>query len=440
MAAWRLLSVILGESAATSTGLRSALSRRRLGLAAAGAGALLAGGLVLHKGKSQWRSGGGGLSRRCSVYAAEQQVQDAVKEDAKEEYGCPATCKQRFKQFASTEYEGELYMTPRDFLFSVILECTENRANLLLGKIEKRQLTKQEVDALVAQVTTVKQSKNLFRELDDNGLISYTEYLFLLGILTKPHTGFHIAFSMLDIDGNQQVEKKEFLVLQNIIRQKKEVKQGAQSTSKGSKGMNTTLLVHFFGKGGELKLQYKDFYRFMEDLQTEVQEIEFREFSRGMKTMRREEFAAWLLHFTDEQNRDLYWKKVRQIPPGESISFEEFRAFCHFMNRLEDFAFTMNMFTAANRPVGIGHFKRAVKVATGQELSDNVLGTVFNIFDLDGDGCLSKQEFLGVIMTRLHRGLKAPTQHGFNGFFKCVKKETIVGVHEAWKQTGSSPC
>ncbi|XP_067889742.1 calcium uptake protein 2, mitochondrial [Heterodontus francisci] len=446
MAAWRWLSLILREPAATSAGLRSAVSRRRLsarvlvGLGAAGAGAVLAGGLVFHKGDGHWWSGGG-LSRRYSVYAAEQQVHDSLKEDAKEEYGYAATRKQRFKQFASIEYEGEIYMTPRDFLFSVILEDMDNGDNFISGKMDKKKLTKQDIDVLVTQATTVKQSTNLFRDLGDNGLISYTEYLFLLGILTKPHTGFHIAFRMLDTDGNQQVEKKEFLVLQSIIGQKKEVKQGAHSTLKRSTEMNTTLLVHFFGKGGELKLQYKDFYRFMEDLQTEVQEIEFREFSRGMKTMRREEFAAWLLHFTEEQNRDIYWRNVkRRIPPGESISFEEFRAFCQFMNHLEDFAFTMNMFTAASRPVGIGHFKRAVKVATGQELSDNVLDTVFKIFDMDGDGCLSKQEFLGVIMTRLHRGLKAPTQHGFKGYFKCVKRETIVGVHEAWKRSGRSPC
>ena len=50
-------------------------------------------------------------------------------------------------------------------------------------------------------------------------------------------------------------------------------------------------------------------------------------------------------------------------------------------------------------------FKRAVKVATGQELSNNVLDTVFKIFDLDGDECLSHGEFLGVLKNRMHRGL-----------------------------------
>lgn len=33
--------------------------------------------------------------------------------------------KQRFMQFSSLEHEGEYYMTPRDFLFSVMFEQLE---------------------------------------------------------------------------------------------------------------------------------------------------------------------------------------------------------------------------------------------------------------------------------------------------------------------------
>ncbi|CAG2061044.1 unnamed protein product [Timema podura] len=59
-------------------------------------------------------------------------------------------------------------------------------------------------------------SKNEFIVLIETyrayGIISYTEYLFLLSILTKPRTGFEIAFNMFDTDGNQRVDKNEFLV------------------------------------------------------------------------------------------------------------------------------------------------------------------------------------------------------------------------------------
>ncbi|CAF88785.1 unnamed protein product, partial [Tetraodon nigroviridis] len=110
----------------------------------------------------------------------------------------------RFNQFASVEYQQEPYMTPRDFLFSVMLEKVDR-------KLQKRVLTKKDVDQMLASSARVRPGSELFRTLGDNGLVSYTEYLFLLTILTKPHTGFHIAFKMLDVDGNEHVDKKEFL-------------------------------------------------------------------------------------------------------------------------------------------------------------------------------------------------------------------------------------
>ncbi|XP_047409081.1 calcium uptake protein 2, mitochondrial isoform X3 [Sciurus carolinensis] len=308
--------------------------------------------------------------------------------------------KQRFMQFSSLEHEGEYYMTPRDFLFSVMFEQMER-------------------------------------------LISYTEYLFLLTILTKPHTGFHVAFKMLDVDGNEMIEKKEFFKLQKIISKQDDLKTmktneiECQEPIVKEPEINTTLQMHFFGKRGERKLHYKEFRRFTENLQTEIQEMEFLQFSKGLSFMRKEDFAEWLLFFTNTENKDIYWKNVREkLSAGESISLDEFKSFCHFTTHLEDFAIAMQMFSLAHRPVRLAEFKRAVKVATGQELSNNILDTVFKIFDLDGDECLSHGEFLGVLKNRMHRGLWVPQQQSIQEYWKCVKKESIKGVKEVWKQAG----
>ena len=59
-------------------------------------------------------------------------------------------------------------------------------------------------------------------------------------------------------------------------------------------------------------------FRFMEDLQAEVQEMEFLQFSKGMDTMRREDFAEWLLHYTNEDDNEIYWENMRKkIPAGQ---------------------------------------------------------------------------------------------------------------------------
>ena len=56
----------------------------------------------------------------------------------------------------------------------------------------------------------------------------------------------------------------------------------------------------------------------MVDLQAEVQEMEFLQFSKGMDTMRREDFAEWLLHYTNEEDNEAYWENMRKrIPAGQ---------------------------------------------------------------------------------------------------------------------------
>ncbi|XP_076129931.1 calcium uptake protein 2, mitochondrial [Alosa pseudoharengus] len=361
----------------------------------------------------------------------------AAEEEKEAEFPTPnmSPRRMRFNQFASLMYEMEPYMTPRDFLFSVLLEVVDR-------KLQKKVLTKKEVDIMMNTASRAKAGNNLFRNFGDDGLISYTEYLFLLTIITKPHTGFHIAFKMLDIDGNEHVDKKEFAKLKKILAKRK-TKNLPESitenvTTEDTEEVSTTLQAFFFGRDGKKKLQYKEFSRFMEDLQAEVHEMEFLQFSKGMDTMRREDFAEWLLHYTNEEDNEAYWENMRKrIPTGQSISFAEFKAFCLFTNNLEDFAFTVKMISEANRPIGMAQFKRAVKIATGHELSENVLDTVFKIFDMDGDNCLSHKEFIGVMTDRVLRGLRVQPNHGLSGYWRCVKRETLKGAQEALRETGS---
>ncbi|KAM6438417.1 calcium uptake protein 2, mitochondrial [Rhynochetos jubatus] len=431
MAAWRaaLAAGARVPLRGRLAGLRPPRSQRRppnwRAAAVAASAALIGGGCL-----AAWYSG-----RLSAFPAVLAQKEDVINVERDERLSLR---KHRFMHFASLEYEGEYYMTPRDFLFSVMFDQVERKASA-------KKLTKKEVDAALLCVAKAKPGPTFFRELGDKGLISYAEYLFLLTILTKPQTGFQIAFKMLDTDGNEQVEKKEFFKLQRIIGKEDDLKtSGDETVFRGAElescGVNTMLLVHFFGKEGKEKLRYSEFFRFMENLQTEVQEMEFIKFSKGLNVMRKEDFAEWLLYFTDEENNEIYWQNVKdRIEAGENISLEEFKTFCKFTNNLEDFSIAMQMFTVANRPVKRAEFKRAVKVATGQELSDNVLDTIFKIFDLDGDDCLSHSEFLGVLRNRIHRGLRVPQQQGIQGYWKCVKRESIKGAKELWKQTGKSP-
>ncbi|XP_065692178.1 calcium uptake protein 3, mitochondrial isoform X6 [Patagioenas fasciata] len=334
---------------------------------------------------------------------------------------------QRFRRFASLEFEGQLYMTPYDFIQAVTNDepkCAK----------KWRSLSKQELNQILMETPPVwKGSSKLFRNLNDKGVISYTEYLFLLCILTKPHAGFRIAFNMFDTDGNEMVDKKEFLVLQEIFRKKNEKRERRGDEEKramlrddlSSSLSDTTLLVHFFGKKGKAELNFEDFYRFMDNLQTEVLEIEFLSYSNGMNTISEEDFAHILLRYTNVENTSSYLENMRcRIPEEKGITFDEFRSFFQFLNNLEDFAIAMQMYNFASRSIGQDEFKRAVYVATGVKLSPHLVNTVFKIFDVDRDDQLSYKEFIGIMKDRLNRGFRGykPVQR-YTTFKSCVRKE-----------------
>uniref|UniRef100_A0A8C5LZJ5 Mitochondrial calcium uptake family member 3 n=1 Tax=Leptobrachium leishanense TaxID=445787 RepID=A0A8C5LZJ5_9ANUR len=344
---------------------------------------------------------------------------------------------QRFRVFASLEHEGQLYMTPRDFIESVTTDEPKVAKNW--STLSKQELTQMLVDT----PPVWKGSSRFFRTLGVQGIISYTEYLFLLCILTKPHAGFKIAFNMFDTDGNQMVDREEFLVLQEIFRKKNEKKEKKGQEEKcaqlgvddlSSMMIHTTLLVHFFGKKGKIELNFEDFYRFMDNLQTEVLEIEFLTYAKGMNTISEEDFAHILLRYTNVENTSSYLENVRfRIPEEKGISFDEFRSFFQFLNNLEDFAIAMQMYNFASRSIGQDEFKRAVYVATGLKLSPHLVNTVFKIFDVDKDDQLSYKEFIGIMKDRLHRGFREPQKHGWKGYYGCVKSVTRKHIREFFR-------
>ncbi|KAI5699468.1 hypothetical protein M8J76_013572 [Diaphorina citri] len=353
----------------------------------------------------------------------------------------------RFIKFASVEYDGQLYMTPQDFLESFVEDEPRPR-------LKRRILTQKELKAIKDVTPTLhKGSTQLFRQLRDKGIISYTEYLFLLTILTKPMTGFRIAFNMFDTDGNQRVDKNEFLVMEKIFSHAWKDKRGLSSDNNNElnskdtsaekdfvddeqglqrrHNVDTTLLVHFFGKTGDSELRYEGFRRFMENLQTEVLEMEFQEFAKGADVISELDFARIMLRYTylDIRVYDRYLdrlleriKEMEGIPPG--ISFDEFKIFCQFLNNIEDFTIAMRMYTLADHPISKDEFHRAVKICTGTSLSQHLVHTVFAIFDEDGDGLLSYREFIAIMKDRLHRGFKSYAKtEGWESFKSCLKQE-----------------
>ncbi|KAG8512547.1 Calcium uptake protein 3, mitochondrial [Galemys pyrenaicus] len=116
------------------------------------------------------------------VAAAKETV--AIGRTDSEDLDLYATSRERrFRLFASVECEGQLFMTPYDFILAVTTDEPK------FAKTWK-SLSKHELSHMLSETPPVwKGSSKLFRNLKERGVISYTEYLFLLCILTRKHQG-----------------------------------------------------------------------------------------------------------------------------------------------------------------------------------------------------------------------------------------------------------
>ncbi|KPU79325.1 uncharacterized protein Dana_GF17620, isoform B [Drosophila ananassae] len=427
-----------------------------------------------HKSRRLWQIAGGGAVSLAALAAfiklrSSDNLVNAVslkrrmRDDCELENVKLTARERRFIKFASVEFDDQLYMTPQDFLDSVVEQEPRPR-------LKRRQLSNDEVEKYKENTPALKKgSTRLFRNLRDKGIISYTEYLFLLSILTKPKSGFRIAFNMFDTDGNQRVDKDEFLVIisilagafkdiQNVDPKTQQIMErifsGAWKEKHGEpepeptepttptplenyvndgEGLQrrhvvaTTLQLHFFGKRGTGVINFDNFYRFMDNLQTEVLELEFHEFSKGNSVISELDFAKILLRYTylatDEY--DVFLERLlERVKDEKGITFHDFRDFCHFLNNLDDFTIAMRMYTLADRAISKDEFSRAVKICTGYNLSPHLIDTVFAIFDADGDGLLSYKEFIAIMKDRLHRGFKSVAKsEGWDAFKYCVRTE-----------------
>lgn len=333
--------------------------------------------------------------------------------------------KTRFDQFATVEVDGQYLMTPADFLESVM-----HRG--LPGWSRKRPFSETVLSQMVKTTPPIsKGSRKFFRTLQDNGIITFSEYLFLLTILTKSQRGMEIAFKMLDKDGNGRLCKDEFFVLADMVNKKSSSKSMALRHIKNESDeclSKTTLTMHFFGSRGTGQLTFQQFSKFMQDLQLEVFEMEFMEYSRGMPTIPEDSFARLLLRNTslEEEEIEKYLNRLcSRLKQRKGITLDQFLNFGMFLNNLEDFSLAMRIYSIAGLAVTQEEFQRAVHISTGHVLHPYVVYTVFQLFDKDGDGKLSYGEFIELMKDRVQRGFRMSSMEktGWEGFKNCVKKE-----------------
>lgn len=125
--------------------------------------------------------------------------------------------------------------------------------------------------------------KNIFYWTGRDGLLNYTDYLFLMTLLSSMFVGMkyvylteikipaspndiHLAFFVYDVNGDGHLDKEEFYRVQELLLNQSNVGQKHRDHSSMNmsfrKGASSVLVKHFFGSDGKQKLDVDSFLEF----------------------------------------------------------------------------------------------------------------------------------------------------------------------------------
>ncbi|XP_059616421.1 calcium uptake protein 1 homolog, mitochondrial isoform X2 [Phlebotomus argentipes] len=325
----------------------------------------------------------------------------------------------------------EVFMTPYDFLRSLTPGMKQPDG---LGLDQYRRYDPKTFEESVTERLDLSlEQTSIFYKLGSYGLISFSDYIFLLTVLSTSRRHFEIAFQMFDLNGDGDVDCEEFEKVATLIRQQTSIgnrHRDHANTGNTFKGVNSALTTYFFGPKMDQKLTIEKFLDFQKQLQREILTLEFtRKNPDENGRISEVEFAELMLAYAGytqkKKAKKMKLVKKRYKDESQGISKDDYLDFFHFLNNINDVDTALTFYHIAGAAIDHSTLKHVARTVAHVELSDHVIEVVFTIFDENLDGQLSNREFIGVMKNRLQRGLEKPKDTGFVKFMysilKCAK-------------------
>ncbi|WCJ29943.1 Calcium uptake protein mitochondrial [Euphorbia peplus] len=328
-----------------------------------------------------------------------------------------------FEYFASLRTpEGEVLMTPADLMRAVVpvfpsSESDRVREGYLRGEPIPHNLHCEPSQFFM-----------LF-DTDNDGLISFPEYIFFVTILSIPESSFSVAFKMFDLDNNGEIDREEFKRVMSLMRSQN--RQGASHRDGQRIGLrvvgpveNGGLLEYFFGKDGSTCLQHERFVQFLTDLHHEILKLEFCHYDfKKCGSISAKDFALSMVASADISHISKLLDRVDEIDDMPKlrnlrITFDEFKDFAELRRQLQSLCMAIFSYGKVNGTLTKTDFQRAASQVCGISITNNLVDVIFHVFDANRDGSLSSEEFISVLQKREKENCQ-PRKPGLKGFMSC---------------------
>lgn len=329
----------------------------------------------------------------------------------------------------------EIFMTPRDFVRSLTPGILQPEG---LGLDRFKHLDKEKDVYKGYTHDDGMPGESVLQHLGNNGLINFTDYLFLLTVLGTPPRHISIAFKMFDLNGDGDVSADEFDKMQSVLLSLTST--GMRHRDRKTTGnvmgsqVNTGLKEYFFGPQCTQKLTAQRFIEFQQKLQKEVLFLEFQFYDPVDGKITEVEFANMLLTYSSftSKKKERTLKRIKKTfkENSQGVTFKDYVDFFSFLRNIGDVDTALSFHTACGSDLNPETFKRVAHLVSGVRLQDHIVDVVFKMFDENDDGELSSKEFVSVMKTNLMRGLDKPKDTGFTKLIAAISKCARQSVKE----------
>ncbi|XP_038210143.1 calcium uptake protein 1 homolog, mitochondrial-like isoform X1 [Zerene cesonia] len=336
-----------------------------------------------------------------------------------------------FRYFATVKLtygeNTEVYMTPDDFLRAITPGMKQPDG---LGLDQYRRYDPKTISQ---RLNLDLDEDSIFYKLGSSGLITFSDYIFLLTVLSTSRRHFEIAFRMFDLNGDGDVDCEEFEKVAALIRQQSSIgsrHRDHANTGNTFKGINSALTTYFFGPKLNEKLTIEKFLDFQQQLQKEILSLEFqRKQPDENGRITEADFAELLLAYAGypAKKKTRMLKRVKKAfrDHGVGITKDDYLKFFHLLNNINDVDTALTFYHIAGASIDQPTLRHVARTVAHVDLDPHVINVVFTIFDENMDGQLSNREFVAVMKNRLLRGLEKPKDTGFvklmYSLIKCAR-------------------
>jgi len=278
---------------------------------------------------------------------------------------------------------------------------------------------------------------SILNKIQRQGLLSYTDFCFLMNVLATPRRYLDIAFLAFDITGDEEIDAKEFLKV--MIKITKHTGGLGRYDDCGTreelmKSGYSGLMNHFFGKDRKKSMKKDAFIKFRGQIIDEMLWLEFTRYCKSLpdlpglpnqqKLITDVEFCEHLLAHTNIPNKkkEAMIKRVTKFfgetstsptQIAEGITYSMFKSFYHVLFCGADLERCLAFLDEENAGVNREDFIGITNSISGIEVDSHVVDLVFLLFDDDQDERLSIEEFTPLLADwRLSRAFMQASTSG----------------------------